>query len=508
MQGEKYTPKGEQITEYPAEFKKWVKAHKADIAKARSRGTEPYFIRNNAYAIDGILNPKQKELTTLEKAKLRHDARTPEQIQAIQQRWDERRHKNELVITTANNVLKVTKDYGEVDFSALQELAKGNNLAAIKAETKAIAKRVSEVKKQEKTLSDLIPDAHGWHKQFTMEELQAVHVAVLKKLTEWNALSIENRVRKMKFEAIDYLGGNMRGVQQKYQTWEVSQVAYLKALRETSEKWMLDLIMQGDIYYASTASDLYAEAILAISTKKYSKQQSVLSASREKKAMQNLKKYLTEPPINPHHIWGDYIGGKYNSMLSERKSLAAELKGVTADDLTLVTRFTSGMTFYNAYNLRTKSAYWRKVWNDKMNGLSSAEIADCERIIQEYTLALDGIINKMKRYEGVVYRGIHSSGGAELLKQFQSAWKSKNKTWVNNAAASSSTDIRISYYQFDDRGADDLIMVIKNKSGAYIRPISEYNGEKEVLLMKDIKYKLLKAPYQINNKWFVELEEI
>ena len=59
MQGEKYTPKGERITEYPAEFKKWVKAHKADIAKARSKGTEPYFIRNNADVIEGILKPKQ-----------------------------------------------------------------------------------------------------------------------------------------------------------------------------------------------------------------------------------------------------------------------------------------------------------------------------------------------------------------------------------------------------------------------------------------------------------------
>ena len=59
MQGEKYTPKGERITEYPAEFKKWVKTHKADIAAARSKGTEPYFIRNNADVIEGILKPKQ-----------------------------------------------------------------------------------------------------------------------------------------------------------------------------------------------------------------------------------------------------------------------------------------------------------------------------------------------------------------------------------------------------------------------------------------------------------------
>jgi hypothetical protein len=113
----------------------------------------------------------------------------------------------------------------------------------------------------------------------------------------------------------------------------------------------------------------------------------------------------------------------------------------------------------------------------------------------------------MKRYEGVVYREVHSDGGAELLAQFQSAWKG-NKTWVNTASASSSTDITVSYYSFDNRGKNDLIMVIRNKSGAYIRPISEYNSEKEVLLMKDTKYRLLKEPYQINGKWFVELEEI
>ena len=96
MQGEKYTPNGKQINEYPAEFKKWVKTHKADIAKARSKGTEPYFIRNNSYAIDEILNPKQKVLTTLEKAKLRHEARTPEQIEAIKNRWAERKKEREL----------------------------------------------------------------------------------------------------------------------------------------------------------------------------------------------------------------------------------------------------------------------------------------------------------------------------------------------------------------------------------------------------------------------------
>ena len=93
LDGKEYTPKGKQITEYPDEFKQWVRDNADNIAKSRSKGTEPYFIRNNSYAIDEILNPKQKELTTLEKAKLRHEARTPEQIKAIKNRWAERKKK-------------------------------------------------------------------------------------------------------------------------------------------------------------------------------------------------------------------------------------------------------------------------------------------------------------------------------------------------------------------------------------------------------------------------------
>ena len=494
-----------RVTDVPQEFTDWVRDNSERIEHAKSL---PYFIKDNKDIVDGILNPKQKALTTLEKAKLRHDARTPEQIEAIKNRWAERQHKHELIKKTAGNVLKVASDYREVDYSKLQQFISAGNLTAMQTEARIVAKQVSAFKKQEMALSDLIPDAHGWHKQFSMAELQTVHDAVKAKLDSWSSLTLEQQAKKLKFEAIDYLGGNMRGVQKKYHTWEVSQAAYLKALQETSEKWMLNLIKQGDIYDASTASDLYAEAVLAISNKKYEKQQSVLSVAREKKAAQNLKKYLKEMPINPHYIWGGDIGGKYNSMLNKRKSLAAELKGVTADDLTLVTRFSSGMTFYNAYNLRKTSAYWKKVWTDKMSNLSLTEIADCERIIEEYTLALDGIINKMKRYEGIVYRGVWGEGAGELLSQFHAAWRSKSKIWVNKAATSSSTDIKVSYYSFDNKGDNDLIMIIKNKSGSYIRPISEYDYEKEVLLMKDVKYKVAKKPYILNGKWFVELEEI
>ena len=50
--------KGREIKDYPDNFKEWVAEHADDIATARERGTEPYFIRNNAKVIDNILNPE------------------------------------------------------------------------------------------------------------------------------------------------------------------------------------------------------------------------------------------------------------------------------------------------------------------------------------------------------------------------------------------------------------------------------------------------------------------
>lgn len=228
LKGEKYVPRGKKITEYPQNFKDWVKDNADNIAASRDRGTEPYFIRNNATAIDEILNPKPKELTTLEKAQIRHDARTPEQIEIIKQKAAERQKKHTLMKKTAGNVLKVAEDYGEVDYSKLKQYIADGNLNAMQSEAKVVAKQVAEMKKQETALSSIVPDVHQWHKQFTIMELQSVYSAVETKLQQWSALSLEEQSKKLKFEAYDFLGGNMKGVQNKYATWKVSQAAYIK----------------------------------------------------------------------------------------------------------------------------------------------------------------------------------------------------------------------------------------------------------------------------------------
>lgn len=237
LRGEKYTPKGKKITSYPQNFKDWVTEHSEQIAASRDRGTEPYFIRNNAQAIDEIINPKPRELSILEKAKLRHDARTPEQEEAIRNAWKERQHKHQLIKKTAGNVLKVAQDYGEIDYSELQAAIDAGDLTKMQTITKTVAQHVSAMKKQEAAISDLIPDAHEWHKTISMKELIQTYSAVESKLAQWSSLSLEQQAKKLKFEAVDFLGGNMKDVQSKFpKTWKVSQAAYLKKLDEVNLK--------------------------------------------------------------------------------------------------------------------------------------------------------------------------------------------------------------------------------------------------------------------------------
>lgn len=231
LKGEKYTPKGKPITDYPQNFKEWVREHSEDIAAARDRGTEPYFIRNNAQAIDEIINPSQKELSILEKAKLRHEARTPEQAEAIKNAWEERKHKHTLIKKAAGNILNVAQDYGEIDYSELQSAINAGNLTKMQAATKAVAQAISAMKKQEAALTDLIPDAHTWHKQFTMDELQKAHSAIETKLAQLSGKSLAEQKKILEKEIKYVEDPTFLKPHTQYPTWKVVQDAYADKLK-------------------------------------------------------------------------------------------------------------------------------------------------------------------------------------------------------------------------------------------------------------------------------------
>lgn len=159
----------------------------------------------------------------------------------------------------AMNVMKVAANYGETDVSAVLSALKSANYTLARKEAKTLANAISAIKKDELSLSALIPDVNKWHKQFTSKELHGVYDAVEAKLAQWQSLTLEKQVSKLQFEAVDFLGGNMHGVQQKYATWKVSQAAYIKKLGEVKDAidWANISTKLADVKTYNTQSKVY-----------------------------------------------------------------------------------------------------------------------------------------------------------------------------------------------------------------------------------------------------------
>lgn len=281
--------RGREITSYPNNFKQWVSDNAGNIQAARERGTEPYFIRNNARAIDNIINPP-KSLTPQEIAAQRHAARTPEDEEKIRNAWQERKERIEAekktshisaitssygnrilgvmgdipgVDTTAlraaikagdtnliqeeakklrdlgkqfkadaHSALGTAAEYGEISGANLQAAIKAGNIKSIWEQTKALQSQIKATQADEAALEILIPNAHDWHKKFTSADLHAVYDNVEKKLATFSGLTLAEQKKKLEFE----VGWMASHGSKKYSTWEVAQNAYGKALAEVNYK--------------------------------------------------------------------------------------------------------------------------------------------------------------------------------------------------------------------------------------------------------------------------------
>lgn len=173
LEGKEYKPRGKRITQYPENFKEWVRDNEDKILASHDIGTDPYFVRNNFNAVQDILNPKE-QLTPLEIAEQRHANRTPEQEEAIRLKWQERqeriaaekkaaeaeRIRIERIKKTAQNVLKTATtrfaDFG-IDTVALEAAVQSGDTAIINAETRVLAQVMAKKQQQiKKTASNVI----------------------------------------------------------------------------------------------------------------------------------------------------------------------------------------------------------------------------------------------------------------------------------------------------------------------------------------------------------------
>ena len=55
------------VRDMPPQFRQWVLDNRDRIAKARAKGTESYFLRDNKAYVDGILDPKPNALKIAQK---------------------------------------------------------------------------------------------------------------------------------------------------------------------------------------------------------------------------------------------------------------------------------------------------------------------------------------------------------------------------------------------------------------------------------------------------------
>lgn len=323
LRGETYTPKQKRITKYPDNFKEWVRDNAEKILEAHDYGTDPYFIRNNFGAVKDIINPP-KELTIQERAAQRHADRTPEQEEAIRLRWQEHneriaaekqaaeaeRLRVARINATANNVLKVAssrfadfnidtvaldtaiqsgdatlisaetralaklmsekqkqvkqtannvmnvasklKDLaGDADMFVLSVQLKQGDLSAINANTRALAQRVLAIKQKLKSFSDTLYNLDDWAQQHTVAELEEAHKAVAKMYAKHSGETLEQLRDTLKYEA------NWKANHPKYATDKVVQEAYEKRVAELEEEIKWKNVKNAYAKYKTTFATLF-----------------------------------------------------------------------------------------------------------------------------------------------------------------------------------------------------------------------------------------------------------
>lgn len=235
LEGKEYKPRGKRITQYPDNFKQWVRDNEEKIMSAHDYGSDPYFVRNNFNAVQDILNPK-KQLTPLEIAEQRHANRTPEQEEAIRLKWQERqeriaeekrkaeaeRIRIERINKTAHNVLKTAAtrfaDFG-LDTVALEAAVQSGDTAIINAETRALAQAMAKKQQQIKQTAKNVIGVTSKYKDFSVDTDAVTSLSDLMKTGNLSAINTQTRELAQQIVAIKKKLQSMSSVIPNAQQW-------------------------------------------------------------------------------------------------------------------------------------------------------------------------------------------------------------------------------------------------------------------------------------------------
>jgi hypothetical protein len=235
LEGKEYKPRGQRITQYPDNFKEWVRDNEEKILASHDYGTDPYFVRNNFNAVQDILNPK-KQLTPLEIAEQRHANRTPEQEEAIRLKWQERqeriaeekrkaeaeRLRIERINKTAQNVLKTAttrfEDFG-LDTVALEAAMQSGDTAIINAETRALAQVMAKKQQQIKQTAHNVIGVTSKYKDFSVDTDAVTSLNEALKTGNLSVINAQTRALAQQIAAIKKQLQSMSSVIPNAQQW-------------------------------------------------------------------------------------------------------------------------------------------------------------------------------------------------------------------------------------------------------------------------------------------------
>ena len=233
----------------------------------------------------------------------RHAARD---AKAIQNAWNERRKQNALKFNTAKNVIAAAQKHGYKELqpliSDLQDKLLTYRLNDAQQLAKQLAQQIAGINKAVKSFK-YVQDAKAHLKDVSLADLKEVEKTVADKIV-WIESKFPNNLlkhaNKYEWEAYDYLGANMNGVQQKFpKTWKIAQEAYIKLAKDTKLKYEWSVVEQqyNQLSLYATTSDKYEQhlsnidALLSAKSDITAAQQAIKDAEKYKKSLEASARY-------------------------------------------------------------------------------------------------------------------------------------------------------------------------------------------------------------------------
>lgn len=482
----------EQVKDTPDEFNNWVKENEERMDKAKSKGTLPYFVKDNQKGIAKILKPLSPEEQYHQDLVEKYGE---ESVQQLYGAFDAFKTK----ISTGDLPYQIKKLNFEINWVTdknkfptspemvnmlKKELATVEGKYEIQQAVEA-ANSVLSYKSKSKPLNAILGDLNGAIANGSAKDIQALTAQAAAKIQE---------IEKARFIKIVKNGSDGSTIDLFATTEEKMEIArlqdeYDKMMGKYGSQWN-DYVNESYQRLAAYKKDL--------SMKYLSKQGKLvkLNGETDELAKKALDEYINAPTNGSAST---PVGGRFQKQSIEEHKISEFSKktGISEDELGLINRYTYGSKWCNNYGYGITDSYFGKV-------------EDYGGLCQKYYPAHNAALEKMPRYNGTVFSGI-SFDTMQLDKyvsELQECLKS-GKEYINKAFISSTTNIdRTTIF------GDNLMLVIKSKKGVDVKAISHYASEDEIVFRAGSKFKVInvyqeaKRKYGFGRGWVIEMEEM